>query len=74
MIHQIALILVLGLPLNFYLGILTFLSFLFTASIGFSNYHGYKWIPFKWHPVMVVVSFTIAIIHVIFSMSLYFGY
>lgn len=74
MIYPIALTTFLGFPLVAYLGILTFLSFLFTASIGYTNHHGIKWIPFKWHPRMVIISFTIASIHMFFALSIIKGY
>jgi len=74
MIHQIALATFLNFPLVAYLGILTFSSFLFTASIGYTNHHGIKWIPFKWHPVMVGVSFTVATIHAFFALSIVVGF
>jgi fructose-specific phosphotransferase system IIC component len=74
MIHQIALTTFLGLPLVAYGGIVTFLSFLFTASIGYANYHGYKWIPFKWHPRMVLLSFIIASFHAFIALSIFLNY
>jgi len=37
MIASIAFTLILGKPIIFYLGIITFLSFCFTATIGFLN-------------------------------------
>ena len=74
MIHQIALTTFLNIPYVAYGGILTLSSFMFTASIGYSNHHGYKWIPFKWHPRMVAVSFIIASIHIFFAASILVGY
>lgn len=74
MIHQIALATFLGFPLVGYLGVLTFSSFIFTASIGYSVHHGYKWVTFKWHFRMVIISFTIATIHAFFASSIIFGY
>lgn len=74
MIHQIALTTFLGFPLVAYMGIITFSSFLFTASIGYTNHHGIKWIPFKWHPRMVITSFTIATIHAFLALSIIIGY
>lgn len=74
MIHQLALMTFLGLPLVVYGGLLTLLSFLFTASIGFANFHGYKWIPFKWHPRMVIISFSLALFHMISALSIFLNY
>lgn len=61
-----------GKPLIMYTGILTLLSFLFTALIGFLNYKGIRKIPLKWHPVMAVISITLAIIHGALGIFLYF--
>ena len=53
----------LGKPLIMYLGIMTFLSLIFTASIGYASYHGIKWIPFKYHPWMAMITIVLAVIH-----------
>ncbi len=75
MIHQIALTMILGLPVVVYGGILTFLSFSFTAYIGLSNYkHFEHHLPFFWHPTMVITSFTFALIHILFALSIFVGY
>lgn len=63
MFRQITYFPILGKPLIFYLGIITLSSFLFTALIGFLNYHGIRKIPFKWHPRMAAISITLVIIH-----------
>ncbi len=58
----LALIPVFGKPLILYVGILTFISFSITAMLGLSFYRG--WLDmskFRWHPTMVVVSFSLAI-------------
>lgn len=52
-----------GLPLIMYLGILTLLSFLFTASIAIMNKRWIYIIPFKWHPRMAIISICLALIH-----------
>jgi hypothetical protein len=74
MIHHLASHVFLGFPVVAYLGILTFLSFAFTASIGYASHKSIKYIPFKWHPVMVGVSFGIALVHVFFALSVILGY
>jgi fructose-specific phosphotransferase system IIC component len=74
MIHQIALTTFFGLPLVAYGGILTLLSFLFTASIGYASHHSIKYLPFKWHPRMVAISFIFAIIHGFAALSIFLGY
>lgn len=72
MIKDIAYYLIFGKPLILYTGILTFFSFLFTALIGFLNYNGIHKIPFKWHPRMAIISITLAIIHGLMGLLLYF--
>lgn len=74
MIHQIALATFFGIPLVAWGGILTLLSFLFTASIGYASHHSIKYLNFKWHPRMVAISFTFAIIHGFAAMSIFVGY
>jgi hypothetical protein len=61
-----------GLPLIVYLGILTLLSFLFTASIALMNVRGKNWIPFKWHPRLALFSICLAIIHGVLAILIYF--
>jgi hypothetical protein len=72
MLRNITYFLIFGKPLIMYLGIITLLSFLFTALIGLLNFKGVHNIPFKWHPRMVVVSITLAIIHGALGILLYF--
>lgn len=55
-----------------YLGFLTLISFLLTALIGFLNYHGKHFIPFKIHPKMAAISITLAIIHGLLGILTYF--
>ena len=58
----IALIPIFGKPFILYIGIITFISFSITALLGLSFYRG--WLDmskFKWHPTMVVISFSLAI-------------
>lgn len=75
MIHQIALATIAGLPLVVYGGVITLLSFMFTAYIGFTNYKNTKnHLPFKWHPAMVIVSFLFALIHMVFGLSIFLGF
>lgn len=71
MIAQLAYYSIFGKPLILYLGILTLLSFLFTAFIGFMNYKGYKTIPFKYHPIMAAISITLAVLHAILGLGSY---
>lgn len=72
MFRQITYFLIFGKPLIMYTGILTLLSFLFTALIGFLNHKGRHKIPFKWHPVMAAISIMLAIIHGLMGILAYF--
>jgi hypothetical protein len=74
MIHELAYTLVWGKPLIMYGGIATLLSFMFTAVIGFLNFHGNHKIPFKWHPRMVIISFILAFGHGLMGLSVYFNF
>lgn len=74
MIREFAFALIFGKPVVFYLGILTFLSFSFTASIAIMNKRGIALIPFKWHPRMAKISLTLALIHGILAISSYLGF
>ena len=55
-----------------YLGIVTLLAFLITASIGVLIVKGIGRINFKWHKVMAVISIALAIIHATLGILLYF--
>jgi hypothetical protein len=61
-----------GKPLILYLGILTLLSFILTASIGISIHEGLSKIKFKWHPTIAGISFSLAIIHGTLGILAYF--
>lgn len=63
---------ILGKPLIMYLGIITLLSFLFTALIAVMNKKGISKINFKWHIRMAVTSIILALIHGILGMLAYF--
>jgi hypothetical protein len=72
MLENIAYYEIFGKPLIMYIGILTVLSFLFTASIAIMNVKGIEKIPFKWHPRMAIFSISLAIIHGILGVASYF--
>ena len=72
MLEQIAYYPVFGKPLVMYLGIATYASFLFTASIAVLNAKGIKKIPFKWHPRMAAFSIALATIHGSLGLLAYF--
>lgn len=62
MLSEIAYFPIFGYPLVLYLGIITLLSFITTASIGLMIFRGVR-IPFKFHPTMAGISLTLGIIH-----------
>lgn len=63
MFRNIAYTLILGKPLIMWGGIITLISFLFTAYISYANQKGNHKIPFKWHSKMAVISLIFALIH-----------
>ena len=63
MFQDITYFLVFGKPLIMYLGILTLLAFLVTASIAVMNMKGIRTIPFRWHPRCAVVAIFLALVH-----------
>jgi hypothetical protein len=73
MLSEIAYFQIFGKPLVLYLGIITLLSFITTASIGLMIFRGVR-IPFKFHPAMAGISLTLGIIHGILALSIYLNY
>jgi len=61
-----------GLPLALVLGIVTFLSLLTTAILGFLVLKGLYNIPFKWHMRMAAATICFAVIHVILVILQFF--
>lgn len=61
MFEQIIFYRILGMPLLAWGGLITLLSFLFTAYIAIRR--GKTKINFKWHPRMAKISITLAFIH-----------
>ena len=72
MLRNIAYFMIFGKPLIMYAGIFTLVSFVFTAAIAVLNKKGIRTIPFKWHPRVAVFSITLALIHGILGILLYF--
>lgn len=72
MLQNITYFLIFGKPLIMYLGIITLLSFLITATIGVMIIKGIGKIPFKYHKIMAAISIALAIIHGILGILLYF--
>ena len=74
MIQNIAYTLVLGKPVIMYMGILTYLSLLSTATIGLLNFKGYNYVPLRWHPRFAVTTIILGTIHAIFGLSVFFNF
>ncbi len=72
MFNEITYHLIFGRPLIMYMGIITLMSFLITASIGFLNLRGYNAIPLQYHFMMAKIALAIAIIHGTFGILAYF--
>jgi len=72
MFQDITYFLIFGKPLIMYLGILTLLAFLFTATIAAMNLQGIRTIPFKWHPRCAAVAIFLALVHGLLGMLAYF--
>ena len=74
MVFNFAYYLILGKPLIMYMGILTYLALLATATIGALNYRGITVIPFKWHPRIAITTILLATLHAILGLSGYFNF
>jgi hypothetical protein len=72
MLQNITYFLIFGKPLIMYLGILTLLAFLFTASIAVMTMKGIRTIPFRWHPRCAVVAIILALVHGLLGLLAYF--
>ena len=72
MFQDITYFLIFGKPLIIYLGIITLLAFLFTASIAFMTMKGIRTIPFKWHPRCAAVAIVLALVHGLLGILVYF--
>ena len=72
MLTEISYFMIFGRPLIMYLGIVTLLMFLFTASIAILNMKGMDTIPFVWHPRLAVLSICLALVHGTFGILTYF--
>lgn len=62
---------ILGKPLIFWAGILTFLSLVFTATIAMLNVRGINKINMKYHFLFAKVTIALAIFHAILGISNY---
>ncbi len=70
MFTEISYALIFGRPVIMYLGLLTLLSLLTTATLGYLVHHGRA--PFKWHWRSVIVTLSLAAIHGILGVLIYF--
>jgi hypothetical protein len=73
-VQNIAYSLILGKPVIMYMGIFTYLSLLSTATIGYLNFKGKTTIPFRWHPRFAVLTITLATLHALMGLSVYFNF
>jgi len=65
MITSFGHIVILGLPIALWFGIITFISLIVTATMGILVLKGLYNIPFKWHMRMAAVTFIFALTHII---------
>ena len=72
MFQNITYFLIFGKPLIMYMGIITLSSFLITATLGVMIIKGIGKIPFKWHMIMAIIAITLAVIHGVMGILLYF--
>lgn len=64
MVPPIGHIVIFGLPIALYFGIITFICLITTATIGMLVLKGRYNIPFKWHMRMAIITIMFALIHV----------
>lgn len=69
--RDIAYFVILGKPIIFYIGILTIVSLLTTATIGAMNRRRIRVIPFKWHVRIATVTIILALVHGALGLSAY---
>jgi len=72
MLTGISYFMIFGRPLIMYLGMVTLLMFLVTASIAILNMKGIVTLPFAWHPRLAVLSICLALIHGMLGILAYF--
>jgi hypothetical protein len=72
MFEDISYFLIFGKPLILYLGILTLLAFLMTASIAVMTMKGIRIIPFRWHSRCAVFAIILALVHGSLGILAYF--
>jgi len=71
MLQEVTYYLIFGKPLILYLGVLTLLFLLVTASIPVLNKRGIRIIPLQWHPVCAGITIMLAGVHGILGILAY---
>ena len=74
MISEIAYISILGNPVIFYLGIMTYVMLLLTAGIMILNIRGIIKFPLNYHKLAAYITITIATVHGLLGLSVYLGF
>jgi hypothetical protein len=72
MLQEISYYMIFGKPLMMYLGLLVLVCFLTTATIGLLLFRGSTKVNINMHKAMAITSITLAIIHGILGVLLYF--
>jgi len=72
MLQEITYYLILDIPFIVYLGIITILMFIFTASFALLKRKGYIKFSIKWHYRLAYISIILAIIHGFLGIAAYF--
>lgn len=68
---EITYFMILGKPLIFYLGVISFILLLTTSIIGYLNYKRKINLPFKWHLIFAALTIIVAITHAILGIAIY---
>ncbi|OGH10240.1 MAG: hypothetical protein A2152_01015 [Candidatus Levybacteria bacterium RBG_16_35_6] len=74
MVSSIAYSQIINIPVIVYVGSIVFISFSFTATLGYRYHIGKPLLAFKWHPRMAVISLFLAAIHATLGLSIFLGF
>jgi hypothetical protein len=72
MLQEVSYFLIFGKPVIMYLGIVTLVTLLLTATIPVLNKKGIRIIPFSWHQRCAALAISLAIIHGILGVLAYY--
>jgi hypothetical protein len=72
MVSSFAHIVIFGLPIALWFGMITFLCLITAATLGILVLKGLYNIPFRWHMRMAAVTIFFAVLHVILVILQYF--